>query len=82
MAGQPFSLGNLNDTGLALYGRGWQTALARDLHMPPRTVKGWCNGRALPDLRRRLADLCRQRGVDDPAMLKLAHKLEQLGPPE
>jgi hypothetical protein len=41
-------------------------------------VKG--GGKPLPDLRRRLADLCRQR--DDPAMLKLANKLQQLGPPK
>ena len=82
MPGPAFSLANLRDTGEALYGRRWQGGLARDLHMPARSVKGWCDGKVLPDLRRRLADLCRLRGVDDPAMLKLAHKLEQLGPPE
>jgi hypothetical protein len=82
MPGAPFSLANLRDTGEALYGRQSQLALARDLHMPPRTVKGWCNGKPLPDLRGRLADLCRLRGVDDTNMLKLARKLEQLRPPE
>ena len=36
MAGQPFSLANLRDTGEALYGREWQAALARDLKLQPR----------------------------------------------
>ena len=53
MPGHPISLANLRDTAHALYGRSWRHAIARDLHMPPRTVKGWCDDRPLPDLRRR-----------------------------
>jgi hypothetical protein len=79
---QPFSLANLRDTGAALYGRGWQAALARELRTTPRTIKGWFDGKPLPDLRRYLADLCRQEGDDDPNMEKLARKLEQLSAPE
>jgi hypothetical protein len=48
----------------------------------PRTIKGWFNGKPLPDLREKLADLCRRAAVDNPAMGKLALKLEKLGPPE
>jgi hypothetical protein len=77
MLGQPFSLANLRDTGEALYGRGWQTAMSRDLHLPVRTVKGWCDGRRLLDIREQLAALCRDRDMDD-----LARKIEALGPPE
>jgi hypothetical protein len=33
-AGHPFSLAWLTDTGPALYGRGWQRAMARDLKVP------------------------------------------------
>jgi hypothetical protein len=83
MPGQPFSLANLREVADTLYPRrGWQLQLAKDLHTTPTMIRRWFNGERLPDLRRRLADLCRLRGVDDPNMLKLAHKLEQLGPPE
>jgi hypothetical protein len=57
-------------------------ALARDLNLQPRTIKGWFNGKPPPDLREKLADLCRLAAVDNPAMGKLALKLEKLGPPE
>ena len=78
MPSQPFSLANLRDTANALYGRRWERALARDLSIPLRTIKYWFKGKPLPDLSARLADLCRQRGVDDPAMMKLARKLESI----
>ena len=83
MPGQPFSLANLREVADALYGRRqWQLALARDLHVPPQTIKGWFGGKPLPDLRQRLTDLCRQTAVDNPAVGKLALKLENLGPPQ
>jgi hypothetical protein len=83
MPGQPFSLADLREAINALYGRRqWQFALARDLNVRPLTVKGWLSGRPLPDLREKLADLCRRAAVDNPAMEKLALKLEKLGPPE
>jgi hypothetical protein len=44
-------------------------------------IKGWFAGKPLPDVRKLLADLCRKNGAVDPAMLKLAQKLDQLGPP-
>ena len=80
---QPFSLANLRDTADALYGRRqWRVELARDLKTTTPTITGWFEGKRLPDLRRDLADLCRQKGADDPNMEKLARKLEKLGPPE
>lgn len=82
MSGHPFSLANLQDVAAALYGREWQVAMARDLGLPVRSITGWCNGRALPDLRRRLADLCRKRDPYDPNMERMARRLESLGPPE
>ena len=83
MPGQPFSLANLREAADALYGkRQWQGLLARDLGLPPQTIKRWFTGKPLPDIRQLLADLCRRKGVDDPNMEKLARKLEKLGPPE
>jgi hypothetical protein len=38
--------------------------------------KGWFSGKPLPDLREKLADLCRLAAVDNPVMGKLAPKLE------
>jgi hypothetical protein len=82
MPKQPFSLADLREAVDALYGRRqWQFALARDLNTSPRAVKGWFNGQPLPDLRAKLADLCRLRDAD-PHMQNLARKLEKLGPPE
>jgi hypothetical protein len=82
MPGQPFSLAELREAVGALYGRRQrQFALARDLHTSPRAIKSWFNGTPLPDLREKLADLCRLRGAD-PHMQQLARKLEELGPPE
>jgi hypothetical protein len=72
-----------SEGGDALYGRHqWQLALARDLNVQPRIVKGWFNGKPLPELREKLADLRRLAAVDNPEMGKLALKLEKLGPPE
>jgi hypothetical protein len=82
MPGPPFSLANLTDTGLTLYGRGWQTAVARELSLPARSVSRWCNGGPVPDIRHRLADLCRRRDPYDPNMERMARKLEALGAPE
>ena len=83
MPGQPFSLANLREVADALYGkRRRHGLLARDLNIPERVIKGWFAGRRLPDTRKLLADLCRKNGADDPAMLKLARKLESLGPPK
>jgi len=64
MPGTPFSHANLTETAHALYGRSWERALARDLNIPLRTVKSWFKVEPMPDLRARLADLCRQRGVE------------------
>jgi hypothetical protein len=83
MPGQPFSLADLRTADDALCGRRqWHFALARDLNRTPRAIKGWFNGRPLPDLREKLANLCRLAALDDPDMQKLARKIEKLGPPE
>jgi hypothetical protein len=83
MTGQPFSLADLRTVADELYASPqWHAALARDLNLPVRTVKGWFTGKRLPDLRKQLADLCRRNGADDPNMERLARKLEKLGPPE
>ena len=82
MLKQPFSLANLRDTGEVLYGRQWQLALARDLNVQPRTIKGWFDGKPLPDLRHQLADLCRRCSAENPGMEKRARALESLGSPE
>jgi hypothetical protein len=82
MAGPPFSLANLRDTGEALYGQGWQTAVARDLSLPLRSITRWCSGGPLPDLRHKLADLYRRLDPCDPNMERMARRLENLSPPE
>ena len=80
---QPFSLANLREAAEALYGgRQWQPLLARDLALPPQTIKRSFAGKPLPDIRQLLADLCRRNGAGDPNMEKLARKLENLSPPE
>ena len=55
---------------------------ARDLSLPVSPITGSCNGRALPDLRKVLADLRRRHDPYDPAMERMASKLGSLGPPE
>ena len=83
MAGQSFSLSDLRTVADALYGRRqWQAELARDLETTPATIRGWFDGKRLPDLRNLLAALCRRNAADNPKMLKLARKIEELGPPE
>ena len=83
MPGQPFSLAELREVADALYGRRqWQGLLARDLKIPERAVKSWFVGKPLPDIRKLLADLCRQHDADNPNLQKLARKIEKLGPPE
>lgn len=82
MPAQPFSLANLREVSNALYGPIWAVFLAEDLGVKPRTIKGWFNGKPLPDLRQQLAALCRKRGAGQPGMEQLARKIEELGPPE
>ena len=83
MPKQAFSLADLRTVADALYGRRqWQAELARDLGIPPATIKRWFTGKPLPDIRDLLAALCRRKGADDPNMETLACKLEKLGPPE
>jgi hypothetical protein len=55
--------------------------MARDLTLPVRSVTRWCNGKALPDIRRKLADLFRRHDPYDPNTERLARKLESLGRP-
>ena len=82
MPDQPFSLADLRTIADALYGRTqWQGLLAWNLDIPPRVIKAWVAGRPLPDIRKLLADLCRQKGASDPAMQKPARKIEIFGPP-
>jgi hypothetical protein len=81
MSGRPFSFVNLRDTGQALYGQRWQPAMARDLKVPLQSVRRWCDGAQLPDLRHQLADTCRRYAAIDRKLSKLAPKLEKLGPP-
>jgi hypothetical protein len=81
MLGQPFSLAHLRDTGEALYGSRWQPATARDLKVPLPSVRKWCDGALLPDIRGQLADICRRYAAHDSKLSKLAPKLEKLGPP-
>lgn len=38
----------LHEAGNALYGRQWQSALARDLGVDPRTVRRWASGKIAP----------------------------------
>ena len=83
MPQKPFSLADLRVAADALYGRTqWQPALARDLRIPPTTIKRWFSGRPLPDLRQLLADLCRKNAPENPELTKLARELDKLGPPE
>ena len=83
MPTQPFSLADLRTVADALYGRRqWQVEFARDLGIPPATIKRWFTGKPLPDIRDLLAALCRRKGADDPSMEQLARKLEKMGPPE
>ena len=81
--GQPFSLANLREVADALYGRRhWHLQLARNPRVPPRTFRRWFDGDPIPDVRQQLAELCQSRGAYDPAMHKLARKIEKLGPAE
>jgi hypothetical protein len=81
MPGAPFSLAHLRDAGQALYGLRWQPAMARDLKVPLPSIRKWCDGALLPDLRSQLADTCRRYAAHDSKLSKLAPKLEKLGPP-
>jgi hypothetical protein len=82
MSGPAFSLANLRDTGRALFGPNWHARLAWELKLPERAVRKWCEGGPLPDIRERLADICRtMAALYNPDLVDLALKLEQLGPP-
>jgi hypothetical protein len=78
----PFSIANLIEAGQALYGPNWEEPLSDDLKVPERSIRRWCEGSALPDLRDRLAAICRQMAIHNLAFDELARKLESLGPPE
>jgi hypothetical protein len=54
--------------------------MARDLKVPLPSVRRWCDGALLPDLRSQLADTCRRYVAHDSKLSKLAAKLEKLGP--
>ena len=82
MPHQGFSLPELREAGEAIYGRGWQAALARDLNLRPSKITSWFSGKLRIDIRKALAELCRQRGVDNPSLLMLAEKIERPGPSE
>ena len=55
----------LIETGQALYGQQWQTALARDLGVSDRTMRRWvAEARSLPEgVRADLRRLCVERGA-------------------
>jgi len=52
----------LNRVGTALYGGFWQTQLADDLGVNPRTLRRWLAGEIpIPDLRAELREIARKR---------------------
>lgn len=52
----------LEEVGKVLYGEQWQSALARDLEVQPRTVQRWLAGdRDVPDLGAELRALIQRR---------------------
>ena len=51
----------LNRVGTALYGGFWQTQLADDLGVNPRTLRRWLAGEIpIPDLRAELREIARK----------------------
>lgn len=64
----------LVECGQALYGRQWQSALARDLGVHDRTMRRWASASADVPARigAELLELVQQRGD---ALAALAHKL-------
>ena len=56
----------LETVGLALYGHRWQSSLARDLGVLPRTVRKWASGEKSvpPGQWRYIAALLEQRSRD------------------
>jgi hypothetical protein len=83
MTRQPFSLAHLREAADAIYERPeWQVQLAKALDTNPAMIRKWLDGAPLPDLRKRLADLCRERRPYDPDMERMARRLTSLGPPE
>jgi len=56
----------LETVGLALYGHRWQTSLARDLGVLPRTMRKWASGEKSipPNQWRYIAALLEQRSRD------------------
>lgn len=66
---------SLRDLGAAIYAApGWQTALARDLRVAPRTVRRWLAGdRQIPeDLAGRIAEVARRRNIATRAVFRAA----------
>jgi len=66
---------SLRDLGAAIYAApGWQTALARDLAVAPRTLRRWLAGdRQIPeDLAERIAEIAWRRNVAARAVFRAA----------
>jgi len=59
--------------GEALYGHRWQTSLARDLGVAPRTIRKWASGeKSIPPRQwRYIAALLNQRASDCKALASL-----------
>ena len=64
----------LRESGEALYGEQWQSALARDLDVKPATLRDWLSGKSsIPDkVRHELRTLVEGRGT---ALRRLLEKL-------
>ena len=63
----------LNRVGTALYGGFWQTQLADDLGINPRTLRRWlAQEMPIPDLRAELMEIVRER------QFRLGEVLEEL----
>lgn len=67
-------LAELEQAAETIYGAAWQTALARDLDVAPRTVRRWAAGAMRPaDVRGDLVAVCRRRIKE---LLALIDRLE------
>jgi DNA-binding XRE family transcriptional regulator len=67
----------LKAAGEALYGRRWQTPLARDLGVTDRTIRNWAGGVNRPiDLATRIIPLLRARREQLTHIIALAERLQ------
>ena len=67
----------LKAAGTALYGRQWQTPLARDLGVTDRTVRNWVRGVNRPiDLPTRILPLLRAREEHLAQVIALTERLQ------